>query len=180
MGENCIFFLIVYTTTFSQIEDAWVYFKDKPNSETYLNNPLTMLTQRALDRRIAQNIALDFLDVPISESYIEAIALSTGITVKAKSKWLNCLHVRGTIAAINALKAMSFVSGIDFADTNLNSSTNRFGAIKKSELQTRTPDINKIISSEKEAKKSILYDYGNAANQIEMLNGHLLHQLNSA
>lgn len=174
----CIFFLLVYTTTFSQIEDAWVYFKDKPNSETYLNNPLTMLTQRALDRRIAQNIALDILDVPISESYIEAIALSTGITVKAKSKWLNCLHVRGTIAAINALKAMSFVSGIDFADTNLNSNTNRFEAIKKSELQTRTPDINKIISSEKEAEKSILYDYGNAANQIEMLNGHVLHQLN--
>ena len=40
---------------FSQ-EDAWVYFNDKPNAQTFLNNPLTMLTQRALDRRTAQGI----------------------------------------------------------------------------------------------------------------------------
>ena len=73
-----IFFLLVCTSSFSQEEDAWVYFKDKPNATTFLTNPLTILTQRALDRRIAQNIPLDILDVPVFESYINQITSSTG------------------------------------------------------------------------------------------------------
>jgi hypothetical protein len=32
-----------------------------------------------------------------------------GITVKAKSKWLNAIHVRGTQAAINSVKTYNFV-----------------------------------------------------------------------
>jgi hypothetical protein len=43
---------------------------------------------------------------------IKAIA---GIEVKAKSKWLNALHVRGT-ALINSMKSISYVERIDFAN----------------------------------------------------------------
>jgi hypothetical protein len=38
---------------------------------------------------------------------------------KAKSKWLNALHVRGT-AAINSMKSISYVERIDFANKTLN------------------------------------------------------------
>ena len=69
-------------------EDAWVYFTDKPDAAFYTNNPLEMLTQRALDRRSTQNITLDNKDIPISESYISQVQSATGITVMAKSKWL--------------------------------------------------------------------------------------------
>ena len=91
-----ITFLILLFSSFlaSAQEDAWVYFRDKPEAAYFLANPLEMLSQRALDRRTAQNIALDNKDVPISESYITQVTASTGITVKAKSKWLNALHVR--------------------------------------------------------------------------------------
>ncbi len=161
-----LFFLFVYSATFSQVEDAWVYFKDKPNSETYLSNPLTMLTQRALDRRVAQNIAIDILDVPISQSYSNQISVSTGITLKAKSKWLNCVHVRGLQTNINLLKSFSFVDHIDFANHALN--TAKITTAKK----IKNSPINKTVAT------AVNYDYGNSANQIQMLNGHLLHQLN--
>jgi len=163
---HLILFLFITSAAFSQVEDAWVYFKDKPNSQTYLNNPLTMLTQRALDRRIAQNISLDISDVPIYQSYIDQITSSAGITVKAKSKWLNCLHVRGTQANINALILVSSVDHVDFANRLLNTA-------KITSVQRRKSEpINKTL------EKNINFNYGTSANQIQMLKGDLLHQLN--
>jgi hypothetical protein len=158
-------FLVSSFAGFSQ-EDAWVYFKDKPGSQTYLDNPLTMLSQRALDRRKNQGIALDSKDIPMYQPYIEQVIASTGITVKAKSKWFNCVHVNGSQVDITALKSLSFVDKIDFANNSI-IATKRI-ATKKG----RTTPVNKT------AETLISFNYGNSANQIQMLNGHLLHQSN--
>lgn len=162
MKKTIFLFLFIFNLGFSQ-EDAWVYFSDKPNAATYLANPLTMLTQRSLDRRAAQGIALDNLDVPIDQTYIDQVTASTGITVKAKSKWLNALHVRGTQADIQALTSLSFVSSIEFANHSLN---------------TRLTQTNTSNSINKNMNVEVTFNYGTSANQIQMLNGHLLHQQN--
>jgi serine protease AprX len=164
--KKLVVFLFLFSSfiCFSQ-EDAWVYFKDKPNSATYISNPLTMLSQRALDRRTTQGIALDIIDVPIYQSYIDQVVASNGITVKAKSKWLNCLHVRGTQANINALKQLSFVLKLDYANKSLNT-------FSKTRGKTNSKPINKVLNT------AINYNYGTSANQIQMLKGHLLHQMN--
>lgn len=165
MQKLCLLlFLLVATFGFAQ-EDAWVYFKDKPSASFFLNAPLEMLTQRALDRRTHQNIALDGMDVPIEADYVNQIKAIAGIDVKAKSKWLNALHVRGTIALINSLKSISYVARIDFA----NKALNQTGKIVK---ETKT----KALTKTKEAK--VTYAYGTSRNQIEMLNGTVLHQQN--
>jgi hypothetical protein len=52
-----LFFCLFSINSKAQTEDAWVYFIDKPNATQYLQNPLSMLSQRALDRRANQNIA---------------------------------------------------------------------------------------------------------------------------
>jgi serine protease AprX len=158
-------FFISSFVCFSQ-EDAWVYFKDKPNSATDLANPLTILSQRALDRRTAQGIALDSKDASIYQPYINQVAASTGITVKAKSKWLNCVHVRGSQANINALKLLTSVLKVDFADKTLNTSPNKVKA------KLKFKPINKTMET------AVNFNYGNSSNQIQMLNGHLLHQMN--
>lgn len=158
-------FLVSSFVGFSQ-EDAWVYFKDKPGAQTYLDNPLTMLSQRALDRRSNQGIALDSKDVPIHQPYIDQVAASTGITVKAKSKWFNCLHVRGTQVDITALTSLYFVEKVEFANRSI--SVNKISAPK----QGKTKPVNKTV------EVTTNFNYGNSANQIQMLNGHLLHQSN--
>lgn len=158
---------LVSISTFSQ-EDAWVYFTDKPNAATFLANPLSMLTQRALDRRTAQGIAVTTNDVPIHQPYITQITAATGITVKAKSKWLNCLHIRGSITDINALSSLTFVDHIEFANPSLNTS----GKIKNPNISNKEQVINKQMDVE------VTFAYGTSANQIQMLNGHLLHQSN--
>ena len=156
--------LMVSSVIFSQ-EDAWVYFKDKPNAQTYLDNPLTMLTQRALDRRTAQNIALNLTDIPLEITYINQVKLSSGITVMAQSKWLNALHIRGTQNNILSLKALSFVDKVVFANKNLNTTSKKVSE-------------NQVFQFKEKLKTTIDYSYGSSANQIQMLNGQVLHQQN--
>ncbi len=146
-------------------QDAWVYFNAKPNAQSYFNNPLSMLTQRSLDRRVLQNIPLDIHDVPIYQPYIDQISAASGISVRAKSKWFNTLHIQGSLSDIQALTALSFVDHIDFADRTLN-----VGG--RSPQQKRIKKVNKILES------NVVFNYGNSLNQIEMLKGHLLHQDN--
>jgi hypothetical protein len=67
------------------------------------------MLKRALERRANQNIAIDLKDVPITPAYINQIKSISGITVMAKSKWMNALHIRGNQAVINSLKGFTFV-----------------------------------------------------------------------
>src|SRR5690606_33251418 len=120
MKKQFLFLLLIFTAVCSAQEDAWVYFTDKPDADYYFENPLEMLSQRALGRRTAQSIELDELDVPIHQEYINAVTSATGITVMAKSKWLNALHVRGELSDITALTSLEFVNSIEYADKSLN------------------------------------------------------------
>lgn len=156
--------MFLSTIGFAQ-EDAWVYFNTKTNAQPYYDTPLLMLSQRSIDRRVRQSIALDLKDVPIDVAYINQIKLVAGLTVKAKSKWLNAIHVRGTQAVINSLKNFSFVNKVDFANKALNQ-TGKVAVDAKNTSQS-------TISETK-----VAYAYGTSENQIKMLNGHVLHEQN--
>ncbi|MEP5254011.1 MAG: S8 family serine peptidase [Winogradskyella arenosi] len=144
--------------TFAQ-EDAWIYFTDKPNVAASLANPISILTQKAIDRKQNFNIAIDARDVPVNEGYITTVKAQTDILVLAKSKWFNALHVRGTESAINALTNLDFVDTIVFANSNLNSSG-------RPEQQQTDLDIEDI---------TIAFTYGNTQNQVEMIGVDNLH-----
>ncbi|WP_445452724.1 S8 family serine peptidase [Flavobacterium sp. 25HG05S-40] len=158
---------IMSCQVFSQ-EDAWVYFVDKPNAQFYFDNPLQMLTQRSLDRRANQNIALDIKDVPIHQPYVDQIISSSGIEVKAKSKWFNAVHVRGSLEDIQNLTSLTFVDRIHYADRSLN-------VTGKTNSSAKTVTLNKI---NKVLDTNVTFSYGNSGNQIQMLNADLLHQQN--
>jgi serine protease AprX len=161
MKKLLLFLCIISNLALFSQEDAWVYFNAKPDSAAFFSNPLSALSQRSLDRRTAQGIALDFKDAPIHQAYIDQVAAASGITIMAKSKWLNCVHVRGEAEAIDALLALAFVDHIHFANNSLNSRT----AVPK----TSRP-VHKILDTQ------TTFSYGNSFNQIHMLNGDLLHQ----
>lgn len=124
-----------------------------------------MLSQRALERRANQNIGLDFRDVPIAQTYIDQVEAVNGITVMAKSKWLNALHVRGNQSDINALTSFPFVFSVYFADRSLN-------VPGKTAVEYPITPVNKTMET------AVVFDYGNSLNQIQMLHGDVLHQQN--
>ncbi|GGK24878.1 peptidase S8 [Yeosuana aromativorans] len=146
---------------FSQDQDAWVYFTDKQTDVYSLANPITFLTQKAIDRKNAHGVVIDERDVPVNEAYITQLKAQTGITVMAKSKWLNAVHVRGSEANINALSGLVFVSSIDFADKSLNTG--------KQAQQKQQSKFQETFTT---------FNYGNSANQIQMIKGDQLHLAN--
>ncbi len=162
---SLLFFIVSFLNFYAQTLDAWVYFSDKPNAAYYFENPLEMLSQRALNRRVIQDIDIDFKDVPLYTPYVSQIKNVAGINVVAQSKWLNCLHVQGELSNVLSLNDLPFVDSIEFADQSLN----------QSGKNTVHP-----FSKKSNNKLDVLtdFEYGSAANQINMLNGSFLHQNN--
>ncbi|MFI1743796.1 S8 family serine peptidase [Thalassobellus sediminis] len=157
-GNLFLLFVLCFQFALLAQQDAWVYFSDKQNVATSIANPISILSQKAIDRKALYGVIIDERDVPVNESYIYQLKITKGITVLAKSKWFNAIHVRGLEADINALASLSFVNYIDFADKNLNTS--------------------KQVKQKKESKFQetfTVFNYGNTANQIEMFNGDQLH-----
>ena len=117
-----------------------------------------MLSQRAIDRRNRYNISIDYNDVPIYQNYINILKTSPGITVKAKSKWLNAIHVLGLKADIDDLEALDFVEKTEFANKSLN-------IAGKTNRQTKSGMPKNKLSF------TTGFNYGNGANQIEIMKG---------
>jgi serine protease AprX len=165
MKKLLLLFAFLISSQFFAQEDAWVYLKDKPNSESYLTTPLNMLSQRALDRRVRQNIEVDVIDVPLDDSYYSKIKSASGISVKAKSKWLNAIHVFGLQEDISNLKTnFTFIESIEFANDGLNAKGKLTKHSSKSNHQNKFADMKAD------------YNYGVAETQITMLKGDFLHQ----
>ncbi|WP_179319430.1 S8 family serine peptidase [Winogradskyella helgolandensis] len=153
-----IILLIFITNSFAQ-EDAWIYLTDKPNASALVENPISILTQKAIDRKQNHNISIDERDVPVNETYISDLKSQTGIAVLAKSKWFNAVHVRGTEDDINALGNLIFVESIDFANKSLNT-------LSRSSL---------IVNKTHTEDETIAFTYGDTQNQVEMINVDNLH-----
>lgn len=147
-------------------EDAWVYFSDKENVASSIANPISILTQKAIDRKSKHDITIDSRDVPVNESYITLLKSVSGITVKAKSKWFNAVHVRGTEANIRNLltnPSLTFIDYIDFADKSLNA---------KRAIKTKAKASNDKFNLE---NSLVNFNYGNTQNQVEMIHADELH-----
>ncbi|MDH7447019.1 S8 family serine peptidase [Aquimarina sp. 2201CG14-23] len=162
-----IIVLLIFCTMqmgIAQTEDAWVYLTDKENVANAIANPLSILTQDAIDRKNLHNVVIDEKDVPVNENYITQLKNSVGITVLAKSKWFNCVFVRGTQSNINNLLGLSFVNRIDYADNSLDT--------KNSIIVTE--DVSPTVFDKFEVKT--IFNYGNATQQIQQLHAEYLHE----
>lgn len=148
-------------------EDAWVYFKDKPNAQNFYNNPLSELSQRSLDRRTTQGISLDIKDVPLHQAYVDQVVNSSGITVLAQSKWLNYVHVKGTQSAIEQLRNLYFVDKIQYANHALNPGAKL--------ISLNSAKLSRVAKFQ---EVKVNYSYGNSLTQTQMLNANVLHQQN--
>ncbi|SCY17399.1 Por secretion system C-terminal sorting domain-containing protein [Nonlabens sp. Hel1_33_55] len=147
---------MVFVTSLSAQElHALVYFKDKPNVQTSLENPSTILTQRALDRKLRHGVAVDERDVPVNQNYINTLKSQNGIDYRTQSKWFNAAHVVGTFENLEQLTNLDFVDRVDYAD------------------QTKSVSIDQDEKFDEEI--TLPADYGGATNQIEMIGLDDLH-----
>ena len=132
----------------------WIQFKDKKYSPYSLEQPLEFLSQKSIDRRVRQNIALDSTDLPVNPFYVEALE-SLGLHVKFTSRWHNgAIAIAPPEINMEALAFPDFVTNYELRKPNLIRTT-----VKKQKLQQNFPTLN----------------YGNSEKQVSMMNGDLMH-----
>ncbi len=147
-----------------EIHDAWLFFKDKPKVANYLYNPVSMLSNKALERRQKEDVKLDTVDVPIDKSYLQKLYSIKDIQILAKSKWLNAVHIKGKLANIKKVKKQfKFISRVEYADRTIESKN-------KSVVYNTSREKTKFEALETN------YQYGKAKQQVEMLNVNFLHK----
>lgn len=143
----------------------WVSFTDKENTPFSLDQPEQFLSARAIQRRTAQGIGYDVLDLPVDPAYIAAVLATGEVYLHNPSKWFNGITIRTTdLEALAAIQALSFVNAI--APTGVSMAT-----------QSRQPKLlDPAPSLERDGEPEL---YGTAYRQIEMLNGQELHALHA-
>ena len=139
-----------------------VQLRDKSGTPYSLARPSAYLSQKAIERRARQHIAIDSTDLPVSMQY-EKMLEKQGTSVVSKSKWNNTVVVMtsDTLAA-NKLKQLPFVVGVRKVWTSPDSIT----------LEKPRPQYHKEL---------VLHDtvdvdsHGATQEQLAMLGGQTLH-----
>lgn len=145
----------------------WIAFTDKNNSPFSLNNPSAYLSQRAIQRRTNQGIAIDSSDLPVNPRYLDSL-LAKGATVRHTSKWLN-----GATIEVPNLQVLADIQALPFVRSSRKTgriSFNRPGVEDKFGSYTSASPMLRI-------DRLTNADYGASYNQIRLHNGDVLHNL---
>ncbi len=164
-----IFSILLCQSSQAQYSRYLIKFKDKANSPYSLANPGGFLSQRAIDRRSRQGIAIDSSDLPINLSYIDSVRLSGNVRIQNASKWLNEISIQTTDAnAISRIQQFPFVqSALPIAtrtsvSQRKNSAENSLSPIDPQDQIVQQPNNN-------------FYNYGNSWGQVKIHKGQFLH-----
>ena len=145
-----------------------VKFKDKGNSTFTIGNPSLYLSQRAIERRNRFSIAIDSTDLPVTQSYLDAVASAGEIQILNASKWLNQVSIQtNDINAINAISNLPFVESVGPIASKLsNHPVNKL----------LNPFPETPASTEKSQNTtSDFYNYGRSNGQVKIHRADFLH-----
>ncbi|MFV0392719.1 MAG: S8 family serine peptidase [Paludibacteraceae bacterium] len=133
----------------------YVQLSDKNNSPYSLSNPSEYLSARAIERRAYYNVPIDSTDLPVNPQYISAIE-SNGLYIHCTTKWLNGITViTNDSSSITPISNLPFVQSVQFTG--------------------RTHEHPLALTSPSKVRNTY-YDYGVAFDQINQLNGRILHE----
>lgn len=137
----------------------WVEFTDKDNTPYSVSQPEVFLSDRSIERRINQNIDIDQTDLPVDPAYIDQVLALGDIQMLYSSRWFNALAIAVEDSTlIEEILQLPFVAGVR--------SVVHYG-------REEFPEKEPIRGIDGGTKSNEIY--GTSLHQIEMLNGHLLH-----
>ncbi|MEO7992191.1 MAG: S8 family serine peptidase [Chryseolinea sp.] len=110
-------FLFVSSSSWAAVNRYVVFFKDKAGTVYSISNPLAFLSQRAIDRRTNQSIAITESDFPINQNYIDGVK-GTGAETYFKSRWMNALLIQCDASLLTTIEALPYVDHVEFVAPN--------------------------------------------------------------
>ena len=141
----------------------WIGFEDKYNTPFTLSDPIQFLSQRSLDRRTNQGIALDEKDLPVDPNYVAQVS-AVGASILHQSKWFNGVSIELQDSAdITIINALPFVQ--NWVPVN-----------RLSGRSSVSDKFGQTILNKNSNGGAPPLDHGTGFNQIDMINGVPLHQ----
>lgn len=135
---------------------------DKAVTTYSLERPQEYLSQKAIQRRLRQQLAVDSTDLPVCRAYVEAIE-KTGVNVVLTGKWDNFVTV-----SCNDTNLITQIAKLPFVKKTERVWRSNHGG--KLQMSTKRDSIHNYTPPELENR------YGTAYQQIGMSNGDKLHE----
>lgn len=95
-----------------QVYKYRIYLTDKQGSSFELNNPITFLSPKAIERRAKQGLSVDESDLPVSKLYVKKIE-KLGFKIILTGKWENFVTIStNKRERIKKVKKLPFVKDV--------------------------------------------------------------------
>ncbi|MDN5210643.1 S8 family serine peptidase [Fulvivirgaceae bacterium BMA12] len=108
-----LIFLLCTARVWGQENRYVIYFTDKNNSTYSTTSPEAFLSQKAIERRQKNQIAVVESDLPVNETYIQQVE-ALGVNVFYASKWLNAALIEAVPAKVTEIEGLSVVQKVEF------------------------------------------------------------------
>lgn len=147
-----------------------VRFKNKAATTFTFSNPSAYLSQRAIERRLRYNIAIDSTDLPVPAAYISQVQNIPNVIILNISRWLNAVSISTTDAnAINIINALPFVQ-------NTSAIGARYATGNRDEYIEETEPV--FRSRAVQLNGDNFFNYGTTSlNEIHVHEGEFLHNI---
>ena len=164
MKKLLLLFACIAFTLGMQAQDTLKYrisLTDKAETEYSLKKPHKFLSKKAIERRKRQGLRIDSTDLPVCQTYIDAIR-NVGVKIVVTGKWDNFVTVScNDTTLINRIAQLPFVA-----------KTERVW-IAPNMFELKGGKRDSLINNPKIYKDSI---YGPAITQIQMSKADKLHE----
>jgi len=147
---------------------VYVFFNDKgPNAEQYISNPLSLVSEKSLERRrkvLPANQLVDITDVPVYQPYVNQVSGKVS-KVRHELKWFNCVSAEVTKAQVLDIAGLDCISKIDLVE--------RFRKIKDD--NEFVAETSSSFVSDKSAPLLDSLSYGASLNQDTLIKVNKVH-----
>lgn len=149
-------------------EDRFVvFFKDKDHSTFSVDNPEAFLSPKSIERRVSQDIAINFEDLPISKAYLDSLK-TLNIKYYHLSKWFNATIIQADSLELEKLSKVSYIDSIIYVGPGKK--------LKNPYIFNGEDQSNTIGDTEETKEFSVDFDAGLSLQQNEMLGVDAMHE----
>ena len=165
----CILLLTGYSILAAPQYAYRVSFANKGGTVLNLSNPLSFLSQRAVDRRNRLGISIDSSDLPVSPVHLQNVLTLTSGILHVTSRWLNdCVVLLSDSTQIHQLDNKPYVIATKFVGY--------YSAQLHSKHSDDTAEVINSSAAQRTTGTAAYYGSGPWA-QTSMVHGDFLHDM---
>jgi serine protease AprX len=152
-----------------------IHLRDKKNNGFNLSDPSAFLSEKSVQRRLKQHIAVDSTDLPVTAAYADSLLEIPSLQILSKSRWFNQLLISVTdTAVLQTIRSFPFVL---YPEPVNNLQSKKITGPVSINKQETISSVLKTDYSNMATGILSYYKYGSSFSQIHIHHGDYLHDL---